>query len=822
LNRLRKTRRTSRFLERLEERRCLSALPIMAAPLAAPDSATKAQINHAYGQLPLNFEANQGQTDHQVSFLSRGAGFSLFLTPSETVLSLRNQPAAGIQASAEDSVLRMQLLGANPEPAMVGLDRQAGTSNYLIGDDPIHWRTGVTSFGKVQYQDVYPGVNLVYYGNQRQLEYDFVVAPGADPGAIKLAIQGAESMALDTQGNLVLKTAGGDVIEHAPVLYQEGQGGRQAVSGNYAIQGDGKVGIQIGTYNRALPLVIDPTYSLVYSTYLGGSGDEIGYGIAVDGSGSAYVTGFTSATNFPTRSPLQPSNDGAEDVFVTKLNAAGSLRVYSTYLGGGGNDAATGIALYTDPLGKTFPYVTGFTQSTNFPTTSGALQTSSSGGQNAFVAELNDTGSALVYSSFLGASGRVEGIAVDGSGDAYVTGSTSSASFPTTTGAFQTAFKGSADAFIAKVDPTLTGTASLLYSTYLGAGGNVIGNAIAVDDSGNAYVTGSTSSAKFPTSSGAFQSAVAGQSDAFVAKLNPAGNALVYSTYLGGSTTDVGNGIAVDSTGNAYVTGYTDSTNFPIMNAYQSMFGGGGDAFVAKLNAAGSALLYSTYLGGSGSENGTYRVGGIAVDRTGNAYVTGITFSTNFPISNALQTVNYGGGDAFVTELNPSLVGMASLVYSTCLGGNGGDTGYGIAVDGAGNAYVTGETASSNFPTRDALQGKFGGAKHTSDAFVTKIDPPPSTSAANSSSNSTVGMAAGAFAFPVELRGEILVQRVPQISFAAMLTSSEADAATTVLWTGFGLPTKTSGAPIVGPNIQFSLIAYRKASDTVFADFGSM
>ncbi len=713
-----------------------------------------------YGQLPLSFEANQGQTDPQVNFLSRGTGYALFLTPTEAVLSLeksttpgvntpgtsspegampaqslgRSQavfPSPGLKAWARENgesmppspldVLTMQLVGANAASQAVGLDRLPGISNYFIGNDPTQWHTNVPNFGQVEYQNVYPGVNLVYYGNQRQLEYDFDIAPGADPGVIALRFQGQESLALDAQGNLLIHTAGGDVVEHAPILYQEVAGVRQAVSGQYVLEGADQVGFAVGTYDTSKPLTIDPVLS--YSTYLGGSGIDEGLGIAVDSAGSAYVTGRTDSTNFPTTAgAFQTTLAGTGgNAFVAKLNASGTALVYSSYLGGSGCCAGsggdTGFGIAVDGSGNA--YVTGITQSTNFPTTVGAFQTmlGGSGVENAFVAKLNPTGAALMYSTYLGGnnSDGAFAIGIDSSGNAYVTGATASSNFPTTSGAFQTTLGsiGTFDAFVTKLNGS--GTA-LVYSTYLGGSGGDSGQAIALDSAGNAYLTGWTYSTNFPTAN-PVQATNAGGYDAFVAKLNTTGTALVYSTYLGGNNYDLGQGIAVDSSGNAYVTGITESTNFPTTAAaFQTTLGSSnGNAFVTKLNGSGTALVYSTYLGGGGYDQGT----GIALDSAGNAYVTGQTLSTNFPTTAGAFQTTLGGtaGNAFVTNLNAP---GTALIYSTYLGGSAGDTGFGIAMDRSGNAYVTGDTGSINFPTTTgAFQTTRGG---NSDAFITKFE----------------------------------------------------------------------------------------------------
>jgi len=713
-------------LERLEERTVLSAV----APGAE-------QVPAAYGQIPLSFEANQGQTAAEVNFLSRGNGYALFLTPTEAVLSLHRSGSGPSQnaVSVPTDVLSMQLIGGNPVATATGLDQQAGTSNYLIGDNPNQWQTNIANYGKVEYDGVYPGVNLVYYGNQQQLEYDFVVAPGSNPGAIKLGFQGAGSVTLDAQGDLVLHTSGGDVVEHAPAVYQQTAGGRQAVSGNFVLEGNDRVGFQVGAYDTSEPLVIDPVLS--YSTYLGGSGGDAGSGIAVDASGDAYVTGSTGSANFPTTSGALSGNlAGTEDAFVTKLNASGTAIVYSTYLGGSGYDNAYGIAV--DASGDA--YVTGLTQSANFPTTGGAFQSQFLGSQDAFVTKLNATGTALVYSTLLGGSTGGDygtGIAVDVSGDAYVAGVTGSANFPTTANAFQrTSYSGFySGAFVSEINTSNSGSKSLIYSTYLGGTSGDPGysttldteaQGIALDSSGNVYVTGETASDTFATTAGAFQTTNPKYPygvntvaySAFVTKINPSDSgsaSLAYSTYLAGTYDESGDGIAVDASGDAYVTGWTMSSDFPTTaGALQPALAAAANndnAFVTELNATGSALVYSTFLGGTGNDFGN----GIAVDASGEAYVTGSTQSTNFPTANPLQSTYGGGQDAFVAKLNAA---GSSLVYSTYLGGSGGDMGSGIALDSAGNAYVTGTTGSTNFPTSNPLQSANGGSD---DAFVAKI-----------------------------------------------------------------------------------------------------
>jgi hypothetical protein len=666
-------------------------------------------------QLPISFEVNQGQADSQVRFLAHGPGYSLFLTPQEALLALSTS-GHGSSASSPDAadpslltparpptLVGMQFLNANPQPKLTGENSLPGIVNYLLGNDPAMWRTHIPTFAQVRYQSIYSGIDLLYHSNQGHLEYDFVVAPGSDPSQIHLRFTGVERLSLDSQGELLLHLPAAILPEGAPQVYQTVNGTRRQIASSYVLQGTQDVGFALGDYDTSKPLVIDPT--VLFSTTLGGLANDYSTGLAVDRMGNTYITGSTSSSDFPTSNPLQSANAGSSDAFVAEVNAAGTALVYSTYLGGSGADWGNSIAV--DGAGNA--YVTGVTFSTNFPT-HGPLQSTFGGGpSDAFVAEVNAAGTALVYATYLGGSGADwgTGIAVDSAGDAYITGGTGSSNFPTHT-PLQAANAGTANAFVAKLNAA--GNA-LVYSTYLGGGNYDYASGIAIDGSGNAYITGTTHSSNFPTHT-PLQAANAGITDAFVAKLNPAGTALVYATYLGGSNTDMGNGIAVDSSGNAYITGSTTSSNFPTHTPLQAANAGITDAFVAKLNAAGTALVYSTYLGGNGTDRGT----DIAVDSSGNAYITGSTTSSNFPSLIPLQAANAGGNDAFVAKLNAA---GSALLYSDYLGGKSNDWGSGIACDGTGNIYVTGATASSDFPTSHPIQ-TYGGME---EGFLVKISP---------------------------------------------------------------------------------------------------
>jgi sugar lactone lactonase YvrE len=553
---------------------------------------------------------------------------------------------------------------------------------------------------------MYKGIDLVYHGTNQVLEYDFEVAPQIDPKQIAIEFQAIEKLEIEENGDLSIKTSNGTLSNHKPIIYQEIDGQKQMIAGNFKLLSNDSVGFEVGSYNHNFPLIIDPTVSLAYSTFLGGSSADQGNAIAVDASGSAYVVGQTNSTNFPTINAFQPTAiGGGSDVFVTKFSATGTSLVYSTFLGGSSSDQGFGIAV--DSSGNT--YITGTTNSTNFPTMN-AFQSTLGGSNDAFITKLSATGTSLVYSTFLGGDSGDSGIriAIDGSGNAYVTGNTNSTDFPRMN-AFQSAFGGgNSDGFTTKLSATGN---SLIYSTFLGGSASDTTAEIAVDTNGNAYVIGSTQSTNFPTVN-AFQSTNAGGADAFVTKFSATGSSLVYSTYLGGNDTDQGSGIVVDGNGNAYVTGFTQSTNFPTVNAFQSTNAGGADAFVTKFSATGNSLVYSTYFGGSSFEIAS----GIAIDGSGNFYINGITFSTNFPTMNAFQSSFAGSSDVFVTEFSAT---GSSLVYSTYLGGNNIDQPRGIAVDRRGNVYISGFTNSTDFPTMNAFQPTFAGGVF--DGFVTKL-----------------------------------------------------------------------------------------------------
>jgi len=1003
------------------------------------EAARLARVRAAYGKLPLHFEAQPGQEGSPAKFVARGDGFGLYLDHSGATLALRSPKTAGdaqqqrrqrqagdgseTKAGATQSVLRMNFVGANPAPRLAGDGGLPGRANYFIGNAAAQWRTDIPTYERIRYENVYPGVDVLFYGNQGQLEYDFVLAPGADPRLLKLDFEGAKRISVAPNGDLVLRTEGGDVRQHKPVVYQEVAGVRREVAGRYVLERGGRrVGFKIGRYDRRLPLVVDPVLS--YSTYLGGNRADQSTAIAVDSAGNAYVTGNTASFNFPTANPLQAANGGNLDVFVTKLNADGTAIIYSTFIGGVAGESANGIAV--DGAGNV--YLTGETFSADFPLMNPIQSMKVDlAYTDSFVAKLNPTGSALIYSTYLGghASESGTGVAVDAAGNAYFTGSTYSTDFPTLNplqatkkgnnifkstdagdnwavrenglsnafifdleivpgspnviyaatdvGVFKTTDGGgnwvntgglllgravedvavnpantsvvfaTADNFLHRSDdagatwvevntpgqplmavavaptspatvyaggffqfyrsadggntwtsidrpadlndslffhvilvdpsspttayvgtnrglfkttdsglnwsllsngipshinvldvavdranpsnlyaglstgvfkstnggaswtqigaPTLAGlvvralavdpaapsniiatstvggifkstdygatwaavatnlrgipfrtlavvpaavpsapstfyagagqssdvyiaklnaaSTQLVYSTYVGGQGIDHGTGIAIDSAGGAHVAGFTNSPDFRVSAGAlYPTHGGGGNDAFIAKLNPTGSALAYSTYLGGAGSDSANGIALDSSGNAYVVGSTTSTNFPTVSPFQANNGGSTDAFVSKLSATGASLVYSTYLGG----NAIDLARAVAVDSSGNAYLTGQAFSSNLPVVNAVQATSGGGADAFVAKMNPAGSGLG---YSTYLGGNGIDQGYAIAVDAAGNAYVSGATGSFNFPLVRPVQSA---TASNGDVFVAKIAEPISSS----------------------------------------------------------------------------------------------
>jgi hypothetical protein len=679
---------------------------------------------------PIHFEPIRGQAGGSAAFLSRGVQNTVLITP--TGLQIDLPPVTHLRPEAGDPGAEVELgisfLGADPDTRIVGVEDLPGKSNYFVGARE-SWRTGVPHYRKVRYERIYPGIDLVLYGNQGELEYDFVVAPGADPGEIRLRFEGAEGLRLDADGNLVVSTSMGEIIQRAPSIYQRIGKQLEPVAGGYRIvpcelvaDGDpprkseesgtacAEIRLTVGSYVREEELIIDPV--LEFSTFLGGSIEDVARDIAVDAYGFVYVAGYTTSTDFPTISPVQgnfaSTSAWLHDVFVTKLDPSGQRVIYSTYLGGVMGDHSYGI--FADATGNA--YVVGSTQSSNFPTAN-AYQPQFGGLIDAFVTKLSGDGS-LVFSTFLGKSGDDKAIAldVDSSGSIYFAGETSSSDFPTVNPAQGVNNLGTKDAFISKFNPTAT---SLAYSTFLGgAGGSEYATGVAADGQGSVYVTGETRSSDFPTLN-ALSGTMGGSSDAFVAKLDTVGSAAYYSTFLGGTGTDTGDAIALGRLGNTYLAGYTGSSDFPTINAYDGSLNGTLDLFVAELNWQGSALTFATYLGGSGNESNA----SVAKDAVGNIYVAAYTGSFNFPTVRPIQPSLAGLYDATVTIFTPS---GDNVSFSTFIGGSSQNYADDIALDRLANIYVTGYTRSSNFPTLNAWQGMHG-AGTAYDAFVLKLVP---------------------------------------------------------------------------------------------------
>jgi Beta-propeller repeat len=805
------------------------------AAKATSPAATKAPaVNASTISLPLFFEPNQGQTASQVKFLAHGAGYGLFLTGDEAVLQLHHlggqtRPSAvTLNDQQPGAVIRMHLDGANSSAGISGAELLPSKSNYFIGQDPAKWHRDVPQFARVQYQAVYPGVDLVYYGNQKEIEYDFRVAPQADPNQIALSFKGA-SVRVDEKGvsgaagDLILSTANGDVRFHAPRIYQlaeaKSSSHQQTIDGSFRQIADNKIGFAIGPYDHNRELVIDPTLS--YSTYLGGSGTESNVKVAVDSAGIIYLAGSTDSTDFP-RVPVNNSaKTGAENIFISKINptpSSGQVSlIYSAYFGGSGTDILAGVAVDS---GSNI-YLAGSTTSQDFPTTSNAFQANLTGFpavSHGFVTKLSLGLNAIyspTYSTYLAGNGTdtVTGLAIDTNQNAYVTGDTTSSNpastadgFPANPNGYQTVSNspGNPQFFASKINTNGSGQLSMLYSTYFGggfpAGATAIGGGIAIDPAGslvNMYFTGTTNMPKGPGPNGepgfplqnAQQSCLdeasttacslngATNTDAFAAKINPntgsvSTGSLVYSTYLGGSGNDTGNAVSVDTSGNAYVTGATNSRDWACTSCvagFQLQYGGGNtDAYIAKVgNIVGSVypLTYFTYIGGLGDDAGN----AIVVDSVQAAHIAGSTTSPSLPVTmNTVQSANAGGQDAFAGSISTTLSGMGAGDLLTFLGGSGTDQGTGVAIDVFGSTYVAGTTTSSNFPvtTLSALNGP-------QDAFVSKIGATSAlTISIPSTSPSPNPVAAGT-----------------QVAFTFNITNTSSDVANLVVFNALGLPT---------------------------------
>lgn len=682
--------------EHLEDRKLLSGV---AANAVAEQAAL--DLSNAV------FVQNQGQWgDRSVKYAYNGQGIDIGFTNSGPVLEL--QRAGSGTSTVDRARIAMSFDGAKPAKPL-GVDRVGTAFNYLKGDRAQH-RTHVPGFEKIEYANLYAGIDLLTWGQRDGMKYEFHVGPHADWRNIRVRYSGSTGLSIGGDGSLHIATPVGEIVELAPVLYQTIKGVRSEVAGHFILTDNDTYGFAVtGKYDHSRELVIDPNLS--FATYLGGSDNDYSQAIAIDSAGNSYITGYSAFTDWATGSTYNTTLKGNNDIFVAKMSNDGSSLVYVTYLGGTGNDLGTGIAI--DTSGNA--YVTGYTQSSGWAT-AGAYDTSFNGVYDAFVAKLNSSGSSLTYATYLGGANADYGygIAVDSTGNTYVAGYTASSGWATA-GAYDTTFNdGDSDAFVAKLNST---GSSLTYATYLGGSDTDYANAIAIDSTGNAYIAGQTASAGSATA-GAYDTSFNGGTDAFVAKLNSSGAVLSYATYLGGSSDDSANGIAVDGSGNAYVTGATSSAGWATAGAYDTTQNGLSDAFVAKLSASGAALTYATYLGGTGDDFAL----GIAIDNTGSAYVTGYTGSSLWATASGNDTVSRGGYDAFLVKLSAS---GAVLRYAANIGGSNNDFGYGIAVDNAGDAYIAGNTFSSGWATASAYDSSQNGG---SDAFVLQftglVDPP--------------------------------------------------------------------------------------------------
>ncbi|MGA7733076.1 MAG: SBBP repeat-containing protein [Chloroflexia bacterium] len=707
-------------------------LPLPSQALSQPPSEATSQAQSAslsaltsnFGNMPLSFEPNAGQADPSVHFTAHAAGGSaLYFSPSEVVLVLPmgkpHAQSAELSKAAPDPMrsveIPMRFVGANPGVNISGDGTLPGKTNYLVGDDPLKWRTNVPTYSGISYASLYPGVDMAYSGDGPYLKGTYTVAAGADPSRIAWLYDGAK-VSVDEAGNLQVAVAdeNGEAVaitEHAPVAWQLISGNKVNVPVSYSIAADGTAGFRVGVYNQAYQLVIDP--AITWSTYFGGTGSEREFwGIAIDGAGNIYLTGSTRSTDFPTKNPIQNAHHGGNyDTAIFKLTAGGAL-IYSTYLGGDGDDAGLGIAVDADGNA----YVTGLTCSTNFPTAS-ALQPQFKGACDAFVSKLDASGSKLSFSTYLGGEGRDNGnaIALDSSGDVLIVGGTGSTTFPTAN-PIQSASGGGIDGFVSRLSKS---GSNLIYSTYLGGSDSDSCASIAIDKRGNSYIVGITASTNFPTKNPK-QAAYAGNNDAFLLELNPQGSALVYSTYLGGSDIDAAIDVALDSTGDVYLGGTTYSTNFPTLNAYKPSCGACGiDGFLARFDSDGTDLLMSSYFGGSARES----LRAIAVDKQDMVYMVGSTESQDLPVMQPTQNKLVGTNDAFVTQLDPA---NKSLLFSTYLGGDDGVVGVELATDVAidpnNDVLVAGTTPSRTFPTKDPLQAAYTGERGI---FVTKFQGNP-------------------------------------------------------------------------------------------------
>jgi len=702
------------------------------AQFAFNEASPKQIAMTSLSSMPLAFTENHGQWGEKTLFKAEAGGAIFYFCKDEAVyLFMRNtdeledipmetrHPVSDdlndelnrLRYKKEAMLIRAQFVGANPDPEIIDEGRLSHNCNYFYGNDTDKWRTDVPNYSSITYKDIWPGIDLKYYGNGKGMKYDFIVNPGADISQIRISYEGVDDLSISNAGDLQAQTRFGLVYENIPEIYQEINGNKISVSGKYRLiepgpYGQAVFGFDVETYNPSLALVIDP--ELLYSTYLGGSSDEDGYGITVDDQRNIYVTGHTMSTNFPLINPYDSSYNGGDDVFVTKLSPAGDSLIYSTYIGGNLHDY--GYTVEVDLYGDA--HIAGYTSSSNFPTVN-PYDGNLNGYNDIFVTKISPAGNVLLYSTYIGGSDAdiAYDLAIGSAFNAYITGWTTSPDFPLFN-AYDNSYDtlNYADAFAVKL--SMTGN-YLLYSTYLGGNREDMGYGIAIDSLGNAYIAGNTAAPDFPTAN-SYDDSLESWVDGFIAKLSATGNSLLYGTYLGGNGNDYCYDIAVDGIGNISVTGRTRSSDFPLYDPYDEYYGGDDDAYVTKLAAAGNSLLFSTYLGGW-----TYDIGNkIAVDDIGNIYVAGYTLSSNFPAVNAYDNSYNGAYDAFATKFSAS---DNTLLFSTFLGGSANDAGMGLALDSFGNALITGYTFSPDFPMIDPYDNSLDGP---SDIFIAKLETP--------------------------------------------------------------------------------------------------
>lgn len=669
----------------------LVALPAPPAASSAAPSPIRAKTTSTEVH-PMRFEPNVGQTHPDVRYVAKGRGYSVFVTADGPTLALQTPNAS------EGEAIRMRFVGMSPEAPVVAEREAQGTVNYLKGNDPEKWHRDIPTFEAVRTRDAYAGIDAVLYGADGRLEYDFVVAPGADPRQIRVSFEGQQSLEVSPEGDLLLGMQNGEIRQQRARVYQDGPAGKTPVAARYVLGSDGEVGFDVANYDPAKPLVIDPV--LVYSVYLGGgSGVDIARAVTVLGIDSVYLVGETHSREYPGSTLGGGGFGGRADVFLSKYGQSLGEPVFTVTFGGLEDDTPTDVAV--DETGRI--YVSGVTKSDAFPTTVGAYDRGLSGPTDGFVVRINQAGTNLELGTYLGGNQfeTLGGLAVDAAGAVYVAGSTQSDDFPISPGAFDASRDGLRDAFVTKLDPTF---GSIAYSTLLGGSGVESAVAVAVDPTGNAFVTGETSGAGFPTTAGAFDTSHNGGADAFVAKVNPTGSSLLYSTFLGGSSDESGLGIAIDPTGTAYVTGRTASAVFPTTaGAFDTTLGGTRDAFVTKLAPTGASLVVSTYLGGAADDVAN----AIAIDSAGRPLVAGATASTDFPVSASAYDASFSGGesDAFVTRLEAAGTSLASSTY---LGGDDEDIAYGVAVGADDSMILAGTSDSSDYPTAGGIGVSYG------------------------------------------------------------------------------------------------------------------